>query len=142
MKKVILTIAMCISCILSASAQYRDNTCLGVLCQLSVFMDEIDKSNDFVYNIPCPKNAGFGRMEVYGPGQPRVYSYGTGDELQLHFCGPILRADLETYDSFVATVELYVDVWVDGNIYTSNPTSYGNWSRCYYEIQLMKDKLY
>lgn len=140
----IFLVSVCISVVGVVCAQNKGYDNLGVLCQISIFMDEIGKSNDLVYRIPQPEPL-FGELSgrVYGPGRPHLF-LGSG-YLELHFYGPILKLDLESYGSYMVIEELYVDRWFNTQTfkYTDSASCPGtHWVRCYYEIQLMKDKLY
>lgn len=129
---------------LHASAQMRGYDYLGTLCQISIFMDEIDKTNDLVFKIPLPDHYIGIYYALYGPGQPHVLI--NGSTCELHLRGPILKTDIEASDSYVIPIEWYVGRWFNTRTFQYiDSREYPNgdyWIPCYYEIQLMKDKLY
>lgn len=138
-RNLLLWICLCIANI--AFSQTTHLTDLGVLATVSVDLNAPDLQR-FVFSVPEPPEGASPNAEIYGPGQPRIISYGSGT-WQISVSGVLLDDD-SNYGE--AVLELCVDKWYDEKngryvISISNTDTSGRYWRCYYEIRLLWNKL-
>lgn len=101
-RNLLLWICLCIANI--AFSQTTHLTDLGVLATVSVDLNAPDLQR-FVFSVPEPPEGASPNAEIYGPGQPRIISYGSGT-WQISVSGVLLDDD-SNYGE--AVLELCVD---------------------------------